>query len=718
MQPRGTQLESGTVIAGYRIDELIGRGGMGVVYRATNVALNRTYALKVLAPELANDEQFRDRFKREIRIAASLNHPNVVGIHYAGEHDGVLFLAMDLIHGTDLGEVIGRTGALEPQRAVGLLLQITSALDAAHREGLVHRDVKPANVLISVEDGREHAYLTDFGLAKRFDTATALTVKGLVVGTVDYMPPEQITGSHTDARTDVYALGCVFFQMLTGKVPYERPNSVATLFAHAYEPPPPLAGPASDLHPTLAPVIAKAMAKEPGERYFSAGDFARDAAAALQGARYTGPPSVVATGEAKPQRDEQETERAEAALVALEAAMQQPTAAGASEAPDPEPGPPTTISPAAPETVASQPSAPPPEDEDWVGSASSPQVPVTAESPATTPPPEAPATAGSPAATPPPREPVAPASPVIAAAAGGAAPPPAAGDATPPPAGGSARRYRWPIAGALALVAAAVVAIILISSGSSSSPSSSSSSTAAAAPGTLFTATPKPVPTNRVNGAGTASVRLNGDVATVTITTHGLLNGAPHALHIHAGGLGICPPASAARLHNGNLSISTTDGIHFYGPPQVALTTTGDTSPRSIVDFTRYPAVGDIQYTRKVTVPPKVAAEIRRHNAVIVIHGIDWNGNGIYDNVLDRSDLSNSLTGESTAPALCGPLAEAKVAARGSHDSQVVYTAALSVREVSLGGTPVWSYLCHLAAGAGPVADPSVRTGPSRGVST
>jgi serine/threonine protein kinase len=189
MQPRGTQLEIGSVIAGYRVDELIGRGGMGVVYRATNVALNRSYALKVLAPELAGDDQFRERFKREIRIAASLDHPNVVGIHYAGEHDGVLFLAMDLIDGTDLGDVIRRTGPLAPERAVGLLLQITSALDAAHREGLVHRDVKPANVLISVEDGREHAYLTDFGLAKRFDAATALTMKGLVVGTVDYMPP-------------------------------------------------------------------------------------------------------------------------------------------------------------------------------------------------------------------------------------------------------------------------------------------------------------------------------------------------------------------------------------------------------------------------------------------------------------------------------------------------------------------------------------------------
>src|SRR5450631_1764333 len=429
MQPRGTQLEPGSVIAGYRIDGVIGRGGMGMVYRAANVALGRTYALKVLAPELADDE-FRERFKREIRVAASLNHPDVAAIHYAGEQDGVLFLAMDLIDGTDLREVIADSGPLEPERAVGLLLQITCALDAAHREGLVHRDVKPANVLISVRDGQEHAYLTDFGLAKRFDTATALSVKGLVVGTVDYMPPEQITGSHTDARTDVYALGCVFFQMLTGKVPYERPNSVATLFAHAYEPPPPLAGPASDLHPTLAPVIAKAMAKEPGERYFSAGDFARDAAAALQGARYTGPPSVVATGEAKPQRDEQETERAEAALVALEAAMQQPTAAGASEAPDPEPGPPTTISPAGPETVASPSIASPPQNEDWIGTTPTPRAPATVETPI--------------------------------------ASPAAAGDA-PPHVGGSVRKYRWPIAAALAL-AAAVIAIVAL--GSSSSPSS------------------------------------------------------------------------------------------------------------------------------------------------------------------------------------------------------------------------------------------------------
>jgi serine/threonine protein kinase len=165
---------------------------MGMVYRATNLALNRGYALKVIAPELAHDAQYRERFKREIRIAATLEHPNVVGIHYAGEHGGILFLVMDYVDGTDLGGMIARDGALAPMRAVAILTQVTSALDAAHHIGLVHRDVKPANILISVKDGEERAYLTDFGLAKRFDNASAVTLKGAVVGTVDYMPPEQM----------------------------------------------------------------------------------------------------------------------------------------------------------------------------------------------------------------------------------------------------------------------------------------------------------------------------------------------------------------------------------------------------------------------------------------------------------------------------------------------------------------------------------------------
>src|SRR5947199_8370837 len=238
MALRRGELQPGSIVGGYRIHELIGRGGMGLVYRATNVALNRIYALKVLAPELAEDEHFRQRFQREMRIAASLHHPNIVGIHYAGEHEGLLFFVMDFVTGTDLREVLVKHGALEPMRSVELLEQCASALDAAHARGLVHRDVKPANILITVRDAEEHAYLTDFGLAKKFDTASGLTAKGAVVGTVDYMSPEQITGSHTDARTDIYALGCVVYQMLSGHVPYERDNSVATLFAHVHESPP------------------------------------------------------------------------------------------------------------------------------------------------------------------------------------------------------------------------------------------------------------------------------------------------------------------------------------------------------------------------------------------------------------------------------------------------------------------------------------------------
>ncbi|MBV8955915.1 MAG: serine/threonine protein kinase, partial [Solirubrobacterales bacterium] len=300
MELRRGELQPGSIVGGYRIHELIGRGGMGLVYRATNVALNRIYALKVLAPELAEDEHFRQRFQREMRIAASLHHPNIVGIHYAGEHEGSLFFVMDFVTGTDLREVLVKHGALEPMRSVELLEQCASALDAAHARGLVHRDVKPANILITVRDGEEHAYLTDFGLAKKFDTASGLTAKGSVVGTVDYMAPEQITGNRTDARTDVYALGCVFYQMLSGNVPYERENSVATLFAHVHDPPPSLEGQIAHSYPAFAPVIERAMAKEPSRRYFSAGDFARDAVAALRGLRDTAPPTIVGIGEATP----------------------------------------------------------------------------------------------------------------------------------------------------------------------------------------------------------------------------------------------------------------------------------------------------------------------------------------------------------------------------------------------------------------------------------
>ena len=362
----------------------------------------------------------------------------------------------------------------------------------------MHRDVKPANILITVRDGHEHAYLTDFGLAKKFDTATGLTAKGLLVGTVDYMAPEQITGAHTDARTDVYALGCVFYQMLTGKVPYERDNSVATLFAHVNDPPPQLAGDVSDSHPAFAPVLEKAMAKDSGDRYFSAGDFARAATAALKGLGYSAPPTIVGTGEAAPLPESSET-------------------------------PPSTVTSGGitPSTVAS-------------GETATPIAPVESTRPAgSVPEPVAQADSGANQAAPATTQTSGPAAETIPPAAGGAPAaetiPPAAtagdGGRDGGSAGGALRRYRWPALGGLVLIVVVVAIVIAAGSGGSSKPQ-----------GQPFGAAAQPVPTNHVTGSGNATVHLNGDVATVTIDTNGLLNGSPHAMHIHAGGRGVCPP--------------------------------------------------------------------------------------------------------------------------------------------------------------------------------
>ena len=215
----GSVLAPGTTVAGYRIEALIGRGGMGAVYRAEEAGLGRKVALKVIAPELAQDERFRERFLRESRIAASLDHPHVVPIYQAGEEDGVLFLAMRYVEGSDLAKLVAENGALEPKRAVELLSQVAEALDAAHEKGLVHRDVKPSNVLIAEAAGREHCYLGDFGLTKRTGSLSGVSVAGEIVGTLEYVAPEQITGDPLDERADVYSLGCVLYECLTGQAP-------------------------------------------------------------------------------------------------------------------------------------------------------------------------------------------------------------------------------------------------------------------------------------------------------------------------------------------------------------------------------------------------------------------------------------------------------------------------------------------------------------------
>ena len=227
----------GTVVAGYRIEDRIGRGGMGVVYLAEHQTLRRRAALKIIAPDLASSEDFRERFLREARIAAGLTHPNVVTVYDAGEVDGLLYIAMQYVPGQDLSHVLREERRLGPFRVLDIGRQVGAALDAAHEHGLIHRDVKPANVLI---DGRL-AFLTDFGLTKeRLGSGAELTRVGEVVGTTHYLAPEQIEGKDIDGRADVYALACLIFHCLTGEVPFQRDNDMAVLYAHLHDDPPKL----------------------------------------------------------------------------------------------------------------------------------------------------------------------------------------------------------------------------------------------------------------------------------------------------------------------------------------------------------------------------------------------------------------------------------------------------------------------------------------------
>ncbi|HEY0633464.1 MAG TPA: serine/threonine-protein kinase, partial [Thermoleophilaceae bacterium] len=223
----------GASVAGYRIEAVAGRGGMGVVYRARQPALDRVVALKLIAPELSGDESFRARFERESRIASSLDHPNVIPVYEAGEDGGRLFIAMRFVDGTDLGRMLAEQGAVQPALAAELVAQAASALDASHARGLVHRDVKPANLLIAGElPARPHVYLTDFGLARRDGSSSALTTTGQWMGTPDYAAPEQIDGYDLDVRSDVYALGCVLFAALTGTPPFGDRPRMAKAGAH------------------------------------------------------------------------------------------------------------------------------------------------------------------------------------------------------------------------------------------------------------------------------------------------------------------------------------------------------------------------------------------------------------------------------------------------------------------------------------------------------
>jgi len=266
----------GDEFAGYRLRSVLGRGGMSVVYQAENPRLGSVIALKVLTPELADDDMFRARFLEESRIAASLNHPNVIPIYDTGSSAGLLYIAMRYVSGTDMRQMIKKRGRLAPSTALFLLGQAARALDAAHRQGLVHRDVKPGNLLIergSDDDDPDHVYLTDFGITKHAMSRSGLTATGQFLGTVDYVAPEQIQGMSVLGLADQYSLGCVLYECLTGRVPFEKDLDAAIIFAHVTENPTTPTALRPDLPPAVDEVFARVLAKQPGDRYGSCREF-------------------------------------------------------------------------------------------------------------------------------------------------------------------------------------------------------------------------------------------------------------------------------------------------------------------------------------------------------------------------------------------------------------------------------------------------------------
>ncbi|MFC9582601.1 serine/threonine-protein kinase [Streptomyces yangpuensis] len=291
----------GKQIAGYKIERMIGRGGMAVVYCARDLRLDRTVAIKLIAPERARDDTFRRRFTHESRVAASIEHPHIVPIFEAGETDGVLYIAMRYVPGLDLRGLLDQEGPLPVPTALRIAAQVASALDAAHDHELVHRDVKPGNILVAAgpdRDHPEHIYLTDFGLTKKSLSLSGFTTAGEFVGTLDYMAPEQISGRPVDGRCDLYSLACVVYESLAGGPPFVREEDAALLWAHQYDPPPLLTERRPDIAPAADEVFGKALAKVPEDRYGSCLEFV----AALRRATEKGPPT-----EQRPRRVREET---------------------------------------------------------------------------------------------------------------------------------------------------------------------------------------------------------------------------------------------------------------------------------------------------------------------------------------------------------------------------------------------------------------------------
>jgi serine/threonine protein kinase len=643
---------------------------MSVVYEAEHVRLGSTIALKVLAPELAMNDAFRARFLKESRIAASLNHPNVIPIYDTGPCDDLLYIAMRYVAGSDLRTVLNKPEHISAGQALLLVGQAGRALDAAHRAGLVHRDVKPANVLIErgADGDPDHVYLSDFGLTKHQLSHSGLTATGELLGTIDYIAPEQIQGKDVDGEADVYSLGCVLYECLTGRVPFVKDVDAAVIWAHVEEPPTPPSAIRAELRGGIDEVIMRALAKDPGDRYPTCREFVGAACAALE-------PAEQPSG----------SRQADAIIAA---------------------GPPTVLSdpsvqapvPTSPPTVLSDPSVQEPE----------PTGPRAAGATTGTPSgsPEAPPNPLQRGSEPPPGTTGPGSEPAAAVQAG--LPPPTRGQPPAPPGypgrgekGRRASRRPWYALALVALVGGAAAVLLLTSSSSTKS-------------GELSSAPLGRVPTNHVTGSGLATVRLDGNNATFTVTTTGLDNNdvLVHPMHIHAGGKGQCPPVSAARLHNGHLTISTVDGINYYGPPVLALTTTGDVSPQSILAFPRFLTGANLHYTRTITLPPDVAADIRRNNAVVVVHGIDYDGTGIYSGILERSELNRRVPATATAPALCGPLVGKQQAASlhsRSRRGQLVFTASLVTSAVPVSE---WT-LCHGAEATATVREPRRRVRPN-----
>lgn len=261
-------LSPGEQIAGYLIESYIARGGMAVVYRARDLQLGRWVAVKVMAPELAENEKFRQRFVRESELAASIDHPNILPIYQAGEASGLLYIAMRYVEGQDLGMLLASQGALEPYVALPMFTQVAAALDTAHAHGLVHRDVKPGNILLSKSASLDgvHVYLTDFGLTKRSTSLSGFTTAGHFLGTIQYVAPEQIASKSVDEHADIYAMGCVLYESLTGQPPFQRDDDAAMLWAHINDDPPSAHSLRPDLPPAVDDVLRHAMAKEPADR--------------------------------------------------------------------------------------------------------------------------------------------------------------------------------------------------------------------------------------------------------------------------------------------------------------------------------------------------------------------------------------------------------------------------------------------------------------------